>query len=76
MKATELINLIEEDQITLLNETHLNSDFTPTELQGIKNSLITNSSVEAIELENIEIKNNIWELLSESLSFNDSIQPF
>ena len=56
MEATEIINLIEEEKITLLNASHFNSDFTPNELQNIKNALITNSSVEVIELENIEIK--------------------
>ena len=72
----KVINLIEEEKITLLNATHFNSDFTPNELHGIKNALITNSSVEAIELENIEIKNNIWQLLSESLALNNSIKSF
>ena len=74
MKATEVINLIEEEKITLLNATHFNSDFTPNELQNIKNALITNSSVEVVELENIEIKNNIWQILSESLALNNSIK--
>ncbi len=55
MEATEIINLIEEEKITLLNASHFNSDFTPNELQNIKNALITNSSVEVIELENIEM---------------------
>ena len=76
MEATEVINLIEEEKITLLNATHFNSDFTPNELQNIKNALITNSSVKVVELENIGIKNNIWHLLSESLALNNSIKSF
>ena len=58
MEATEVINLIEEEKITLLNATHFNSYFTQNELQNIKNALITNSSVEVIELENINLNNN------------------
>ena len=74
MLTTDLIDSIEKDKLNSLNTLHFTNEFSKEELKHMQNALAMSESIKTIELENVEIKSDIWQMLGEALPLNNSVK--
>ena len=74
MTATELIESLKNNKISILTKEHFQVDFSSDELDLMVSYLLLSTAVEAIELENTDINPNILKILSDGLTYDTSIK--